>query len=115
MSDQEYTETALEELRRNTEDVEHRNKQKKEELDSYNPVREEGRTRQSLAKFFVYSFFVIMTLILICVPLYNYLIFTATDSTELRLDLNDLLLTYSSVVGPILGFVIGYYFKSRGE
>lgn len=115
MNEHDRAETALEEIKRSTEKVEQRNKERKDELDSYNPAKSEGETRQSLAKFFVYSFFLILVLILICVPLYNFLIYVETGSAELRLDLNDLLLTYSSVVGPILGFVIGYYFKSRGE
>lgn len=76
-------------------------------------IEKEQDTRQELARWFVVGFFTFMFLIIFGVPAYNFIVYSEIDSNDLRLDLNDLLLTYSSIVGPILGFVIGYYFKSK--
>lgn len=90
-----------------------KNQQSEIEIRKLDITEAEQGTRHNLARWFVVSFFLLMFMIMFCVPLYNFIIFNETNSTELSLNLNDLLLTYSSIVGPMLGFVIGYYFKSK--
>ncbi|MFH0854397.1 MAG: hypothetical protein V1891_02810 [bacterium] len=71
--------------------------------------REEHETkdRSKLAKALIYSFLGGMGLILIGVPVYN--LFAITD---LRLDVFNMLTTYSGVLGPFVGVIAGYYFKN---
>jgi len=81
----------------------------------YDPVKQEGDTRTTIALFFVKTYFYLFTLILVGVPLYNLLASSTSSTAGLVLSLNDTLLTFSSIVGSALGFVIGYYFKAREE
>src|SRR5687767_14383630 len=66
------------------------------------------QTRDIIARTVVQMFFLLLAIILIGAPLYN-----ANVASELKLDLPDLLQQYSSILGPVLGFVIGYYFKVK--
>ncbi|HZP55707.1 MAG TPA: hypothetical protein VFB03_02985 [Candidatus Saccharimonadales bacterium] len=66
------------------------------------------KTRDFLARGVVIAFFSLLAVIIIGVPLYDA--FVASDK---RLDLTNILQQYSSILGPVLGFVLGYYFKSK--
>ncbi len=68
------------------------------------------QTRDVIARTVVQTFFLLLGVILIGVPVYN-----ANVASDLRLDLPDLLQQYSAILGPVLGFVIGYYFKSKND
>lgn len=93
--------------------------------------RNDSGTRQKIAKQFVIFYFGLLAAIVLCVPIYNYFAYKqemkysdvtyATSATTmqrpepLRISLPDLIQTYSAIVGPTLGFVIAYYFKSRND
>lgn len=68
----------------------------------------ESQTRDFVAKTVVIAFFVLLATIIVGVPLYNSLV----EPSE-NLNLTDLLQQYSAILGPVLGFVIGYYFKLK--
>jgi len=73
-------------------------------------------TRQKIAKLFVVAYFGIMGLLIIGVPIYNLVSFKiAGEQKILQIPLGDILQTYSAIVGTSLGFVIAYYFKTKGE
>ena len=73
-------------------------------------------TRQKIAKLFVAAYFGIMGLLIIGVPIYNLVSFKiAGEQKILQIPLGDILQTYSAIVGTSLGFVIAYYFKTKGE
>lgn len=67
-------------------------------------------TRDVIARTVVQVFFLLLAVILIGIPIYN-----ANVASDLRLNLTDLLQQYSAILGPILGFVIGYYFKTKND
>lgn len=72
---------------------------------------QESDMRSNMARKFVHYYFGIMSLIIIGVPVYNYLMSRA-DKAALAISIKDALLTYSAVVGPTIGLVVAYYFKS---
>ncbi len=76
----------------------------------------EDDTRHKIAKSYVRIYFILLGIIIIGVPIYNLVAYKATNSeTILQIKLSDLIQTYSAIVGPTLGFVIAYYFKSKNE
>lgn len=75
----------------------------------------DDNTRQDIARRFVRWYFALFLLILIGVPIYNLAAFDVVGDERFRLDLIDTLQAFSSVIGPLIGFVVAYYFKSRGE
>ena len=72
-------------------------------------------TRQKVARFFVRAYFVLLGLILISVPAYNWLVYRGTQDGALLLSLKDTVLTYSAVVGPTMGLVVAYYFENKNR
>lgn len=72
-------------------------------------------TRQEVAKKFVKYYFALLTLILIGVPAYNAVMYGLTGNADLAISLKDAILTYSAVVGPTVGLVVAYYFKTKHE
>ena len=72
-------------------------------------------TRQKVAMWCVIGYFAGLILILIGVPIYNYLAVTRVADQTLLLDLKDTLLTYQAVVGTLVGAVVAYYFKTQLE
>lgn len=78
-----------------------------------NTQKQDVETRQQIAKLYVIVYFVILFLIIAGIPLYNLWSYSVTnDPTLLQISLSDTIQTYSAVVGPTLGFVVAYYFKS---
>ena len=75
----------------------------------------DDETRQKVAKMFVHYYFAILVLIIIGVPLYNYLMYKHASSPGLVISIKDAILTYSAVAGPTFGLVVAYYFKSKPE
>lgn len=102
----------VKELETSSKQHEQKNQSKEYEIRARISEKEQD-TRQEIARWFVLGFFALLFLILVCTPLYNFLVLSEFDEDSLTINLNDLLLTYSSILGPILGFVIGYYFKSK--
>jgi len=71
-------------------------------------------TRQKIAKLFVIVYFVLLGLLIVGTPVYNLVAYHVTGSDKaLQISLTDIIQTYSAVVGPTLGFVVAYYFKSK--
>jgi len=73
-------------------------------------------TRQRIATIFVIAYFSLLLLLIISVPIYNLVAYHVGNREKtLQIPLGDILQTYSAIVGPALGFVIAYYFKSKNE
>jgi hypothetical protein len=73
-------------------------------------------TRQWIARLFIILYFILLATLLIGIPIYNLIAYRITGSADtLQIKLSDIVQTYSAVVGPTLGFVVAYYFKSRNE
>lgn len=70
----------------------------------FNREEHETKDRSRIAKALIYSFLGGIGLILIGVPVYN--LFVATD---LRIDVFNILTTYSGMLGPFVGVIAGYY------
>lgn len=81
----------------------------------FDTATDDSRTRQQIAKIFVYIYFALLTLIIIGAPVYNIVAIRVTGRNDLVIPLTDIIQTYSAVVGPTLGFVIAYYFKSKND
>lgn len=75
----------------------------------------DDQTRKEVALRFVKYYFLILILIVIGVPVYNLVVAANNYSDAIIIPLKDTVLTYSAVVGPTLGLVIAYYFKSKGD
>jgi len=67
--------------------------------------------RAHIAFVFVYGYMIIVTLIILGVPFYNWWIL----SSPTPLDLDKTLAQAGSLLGTPLGFVVGYYFKEDKE
>ena len=67
--------------------------------------------RAHIALVFVYGYMIIVTLILIGVPMYNWL---ALGQTE-KLEIDKILSQTGALLGSPLGFVVGYYFKEDSK
>ncbi|HTE22646.1 MAG TPA: hypothetical protein VK674_06420 [Candidatus Limnocylindria bacterium] len=78
-------------------------------------AQQDTETRQEVAKKFVRYYFLILILIIIGIPLYNYFTYRMVGNADLLVPLKDTVLTYSAVVGPTMGLVVAYYFKSKSE
>lgn len=72
-------------------------------------------TRQEVAKKFVKYYFLLLTLIIIGIPAYNAVMYALSHTNDLGISLKDAILTYSAVVGPTVGLVVAYYFKTKQE
>lgn len=75
----------------------------------------DDETRQKVAKMFVHYYFSLFILIIIGVPVYNYLMYQVAHSPNLIISIKDAILTYSAVAGPTFGLVVAYYFKSKSD
>lgn len=72
-------------------------------------------TRQEVARKFVRYYFLLLMLIIIGVPAYNATMYALVSNNDLAISFKDAILTYSAVVGPTVGLVVAYYFKSKQE
>ena len=89
------------------------NRHKLKQADEFYLKKHESHTRERIAYLFVRGYFLLFVLVIVGVPLYNFLTVRELKSQALAINLNDILLTFSSIVGSALGFVIGYYFKAK--
>jgi Na+/glutamate symporter len=78
-------------------------------------TRQEGETRQALAKRFINYYFIILILVIVGVPIYNYLMYQVARQPDLIISIKDAILTYSAVTGSTFGLVVAYYFQSKKE
>lgn len=77
--------------------------------------RKDDDTRQEVARKFVRYYFLLLMVIIIGVPAYNAVMYMIVDNNDLAIPFKDAILTYSAVVGPTVGLVVAYYFKSHQE
>jgi prolipoprotein diacylglyceryltransferase len=84
-------------------------------LDQRNIAELEDETRDFIAKRTLSAFFWLLAIILVGAPIYNAIITANHLNDNLLIDLSDLLQQYGSILGPVLGFVIGYYFKTKSS
>ncbi len=70
----------------------------------------DSQYRSKIALILTWAFIIIISIIIIGVPICN--IFLENDT---RIDQGRLLESFNSIFGTILGFVLGYYFKDKGE
>jgi type VI protein secretion system component VasF len=76
----------------------------------------EADTRRKLAERFLWAYFALLFILIVGIPIYNLVAYRVADQEQsLQIPLSDILQTYSAIVGPTLGFVIAYYFKSKNE
>lgn len=80
------------------------------ELIPFNPQRHKDETRAMIAKTFTCGFFIIVAIILVGIPIYN--LYAPSQNV---MDVKDMLIAVSSVIGGPFGFVVGYYFKGSEE
>lgn len=78
-------------------------------------AQKDDDTRQEVARKFVKYYFVLLTLIIVGVPTYNAVMYGLAHNNDLAISLKDAILTYSAVVGPTVGLVVAYYFKTKHE
>jgi hypothetical protein len=73
----------------------------------FDQVKEETYDRYKIALILIYFFLLGIIVLLFAAPIYN--IFVPVD---LRIDVFKLITTYSGILGPFVGVIAGYYFKS---
>jgi len=82
----------------------------------FDSKQHKDKTRSKIALIFTWGYFAIITLGLVGVPTFNFLISYFLPQTSLQpLDLKDAILTIGSILGSTFGFVLGYYFKGSEE
>lgn len=76
-------------------------------VNAFNREEHETKDRSRIAKALIYFFLGGIGFILIATPIYN-----ALNPVDLRIDLFQVLATYTGVLGPFVGVIAGYYFKN---
>jgi hypothetical protein len=74
---------------------------------NFNHLEHTDKSRKHIAFVFVYGYIVIVTLIVVGVPIYNWLALGQSNALEL----DKILAQVGALIGSPLGFVVGYYFK----
>jgi hypothetical protein len=74
--------------------------------DMYHPQQHKDETRSEIALFVVHSFFYLIGIVLIGVPIYNQFAYP-----DIRLSVVDIVTVLAGVISGPFGFVVGYYFK----
>ncbi len=74
---------------------------------SFDREEHETKDRSKLAGVLIHTFLAGIGIILVLTPIYNCFVLP-----ELRLDLVNLLTTYTGILGPFVGVIAGYYFKN---
>lgn len=94
------------------QDLKARIKQLEENIDSYQPEAHDHQkhtdeNRARIALYFVKAFARLIILVLIAVPLYNWL---ALDDPQ-PIEIDKTLAQVAGILGTPLGFIVGYYFE----
>lgn len=79
---------------------------------SYNPQEHKDKTRSEIALYFVKSYIMLVIFIFVIVFVYN-LFLLVLNRDSLILEIKDIFPLVLGTVGTLLGFVLGYYFKSE--
>ena len=78
----------------------------------YNPQAHKDKTRSEIALFFVKAYIALIIFIFVAVFTYNLVLLTIHKESFV-LDIKDIFPLVIGTVGTLLGFVLGYYFKSQ--
>ena len=78
----------------------------------YNPQEHKDKTRSEIALFFVKAYVALIIFIFVAVFTYNLVLLTINRESFV-LDIKDIFPLVIGTVGTLLGFVLGYYFKSQ--
>ena len=70
----------------------------------------DSQYRSKIALILTWAFIIIISIIIIGVPICNIFL-----DNNAQIDQGRLLESFNSIFGTILGFVLGYYFKERGD
>jgi hypothetical protein len=79
---------------------------------SYNPQEHKDKTRSEIALYFVKAYIMLVIFIFVVVFVYN-LVLISIGRDSLILEIKDIFPLVIGTVGTLLGFVLGYYFKSE--
>lgn len=94
-------------LRRDKELMQLQNRLAENKKPTFDHLEHTDKSRKHIAFVFVYGYIIIVGLILIGVPLYNWLALGKPPEIELEKTLAQV----GALIGSPLGFVVGYYFK----
>ena len=75
----------------------------------------EGVTRHQIAKYFIIGYFILFGIVLLGYPIYNLTAYSIVHSDAINVKITDIIQIFSTATGPLVGFVLGYYFKSKHE
>jgi hypothetical protein len=75
----------------------------------------EANTRHLIAVYFILGYLILFGIILVGYPIYNLVAYNTAHTTQLNIKIPDNIQMFSSVTGPLIGFVLGYYFKTKNE
>ena len=85
-----------------------------EKIDSvkpHDPQKLNDESRAQIAKFFVHAFVWLIVLVLVFIPLYNWL---ALDKPQ-PIEIDKTLAQVGGILGTPLGFIVGYYFEKGND
>jgi len=93
---------------------------RKQELSEWNKEEHEGKARLAITRLVLWSFFSLIVFSFLYAAGYNfyasYLNMLLPDVDKIKyLDIPNTVSLMTSALGSSVGFVIGYYFKSKGE
>lgn len=79
---------------------------------SYNAQEHKDKTRSEIALYFVKAYIALIIFIFVIIFIYNLLLLSM-NRDSLILEIKDIFPLVIGTVGTLLGFVLGYYFKSE--
>ncbi len=81
----------------------------------FDPKQHKAQTQSDLAKIFIKWYFVILIVVLLYVPFYNWIAthFLGGNGKDTLISVRDAFLMISGAVTPLLAFVLGHYFKGK--
>lgn len=93
-----------------TEEIQENLKETRET--AYNSQQHKDKTRSEIALYFVKAYIMLVIFIFVIVFVYN-LFLLLLQKDNLVLEIKDIFPLVIGTVGTLLGFVLGYYFKSE--
>ena len=81
----------------------------------FDPKEHKDKTRSKIAFAFTIGYFILLGVSLVGVPIYNLVVFAYQGSSDMTIQLRDVLLAVSGISSGPIGFVVGYYFKGSEE
>lgn len=93
-----------------TEEIQENLKETRET--AYNSQQHKDKTRSEIALYFVKAYITVIIFVFVSVFVYNILLIQM-GRDNLLLEIKDIFPLVVGTVGTLLGFVLGYYFKSE--